>query len=156
MDTIGSYLRQQREKAGVSLEQLAVSTKIRPTLLRSLEEDQLDSLPSGVFMRGFVKAYAAETGFRVDRALELLEAQTAPEINVTTYAEPMVPKDEPAGGRFKVAHLLVLVVALLTMLGAYFVMDGPSPNQSGVTSVQTTDATSGTTRSFSPVKGGNQ
>jgi cytoskeleton protein RodZ len=156
MDTVGSYLRQQREKAGLSLEQLGGSTKIRPALLRSLEEDQFDSLPSGVFVRGFVKAYAAETGFRADRALELLETQIAPEVNVTTYAEPMVPNEEPSGGRFKVAHLLVLVIALLTMLGAYFIMDGPSPNQSGVTSVQTTDANSGTTRSFSPVKSGSQ
>ena len=153
MDTIGSYLKQQREKAGVSLEQLAAGTKIRPTLLKDLEADRLDSMPDGVFVRGFVKAYAAETGFRADRALELLEAQMTPEVSMTTYTEQMVTGEEPAGGKFKVAHLLVLIVALLAMLGTYFVIDGHSPDQSAMTSVQTTDATSGTTRSFSPLKG---
>jgi len=150
METIGSYLRQQREKAGISLEQISVTTKIRPSLLRNLERDQLDDLPGGVFVRGFVKAYGEAVGTSLERPLEILETQIRP-CELEVLSPVAMEEDEPSERRFKVAHLLVLVLALLTMLGAYYLTSGQTPERAAVTSAQSTDVDSGTTRSFSPL-----
>jgi len=152
METVGIHLKQQREKAGIGLDQIATVTKIRLSLLCDLENDRLDSLPNGVFLRGFVRAYAEAISIRPDRALEILDSQTAPEETGIAYSSPIAVGEEPTGSKFKIAHLLVLVFALLTMLGAYFLTAGTDTTRSAVTSAQTTDADSGTTRSFSPLK----
>ena len=151
MDTLGTYLRKHRERAELSLETVAARTKIRPSLLLDLEEDRLDSMPSGVFMRGFIKAYADTVRCNSGRALEILEAQQGHADGGITYLSPLAVDEEPAGGRFKVAHLVVLVFALLTMLGAYFMLSGPPAQRATISSAPTTtDVTSGTTKSFSP------
>ena len=46
--TLGQYLRQLREERGFSLEQLAQATRINPTYLRALENDEPSLLPSAV------------------------------------------------------------------------------------------------------------
>ena len=42
---------------GVSLEQIAEWTKIRPGMLRSIEEDRFYELPSRLHLKSFLKAY---------------------------------------------------------------------------------------------------
>jgi cytoskeletal protein RodZ len=151
MDTLGTYLRQQRERAELSMETVAVRTKIRPSLLLDLEADKLDSMPSGVILRGFIKAYTDTVRCSSGRALEILEAQQGHADSVLTYMSPLSVDEEHVSGRFKVAHLVVLVFALLTMLGAYFMLSGPPAERATISSAPTvTDVTSGTTKSFSP------
>lgn len=155
METIGTHLRQQREKAGVGLDHIASVTKIRVSLLLDLEADRLEELPSGVFLRGFVKAYANALDINADRGLEILDGQVAPGEALNIHDAGIgvtIGGEHASGGKFRMAHLLVLVFALLTMLGAYFLTAVDESPQAAVTSAQTTDANSGTTRSFSPLK----
>ncbi|GIV65873.1 MAG: RodZ domain-containing protein [Chloroflexota bacterium] len=56
--TIGQYLRQLREERGISLEQLAQATRINPTYLRALENDEMYLLPSAVQGRGYLRLIA--------------------------------------------------------------------------------------------------
>lgn len=56
--TIGQYLRQLREERGISLEQLAQATRINPTYLRALENDEMSLLPSAVQGRGYLRLIA--------------------------------------------------------------------------------------------------
>jgi len=151
METIGNYLKQQREKAGVSLEQIASATRIRSSLLQNLENDRLDVCPQGVFLRGFVKSYMEQLRIAPDRALDVLDAQTSPTAMASPFGGLPDHENEPSGRRFKVAHLLVLVFALLAMMSAYFLTSTARENGHAVTSMEATDADSGTTRTFSPV-----
>ncbi len=151
METIGNYLKQQRQKAGVSLEQISSATRIRSSLLQSIEDDRLDACPQGVFLRGFVRSYMEQLRQPAERALELLDTQTSPNSLAAPFAGVPMHENEPAGHRFKVAHLLVLVFALLAMLSAYFLTSSVRENGRAMTSMEATDADSGTTRTFSPV-----
>ncbi|MBM4352485.1 MAG: hypothetical protein FJ109_01605 [Deltaproteobacteria bacterium] len=151
METIGNYLKQQREKAGVSLEQIASATRIRSSLLQSLENDRLDVCPQGIFLRGFVRSYMEQLHSPPDRALDILDAQTSPAAMASPFAGLPAHENETGGRRFKVAHLLVLVFAMLAMLSAYFLTDTVRNGSQAVTSMEATDADSGTTRTFSPV-----
>lgn len=62
MSEFGAQLKQARESRGISLRQIATSTKISTVALEALERGDLSKLPGGIFSRAFVKAYAIEVG----------------------------------------------------------------------------------------------
>jgi len=61
-DSLGWNLRSERERRGITLEAIAQSTKIRPSLLAALESGDVSKLPGGIFRRAFLRAYAAAIG----------------------------------------------------------------------------------------------
>jgi cytoskeleton protein RodZ len=58
----GTYLRQAREKRGISLQQVSATTKISVRVLDALERNDPRKLPGGIFSRAFVRSYAREVG----------------------------------------------------------------------------------------------
>jgi len=62
MASFGDKLREEREKRGISLDEIAKATKVGPHLLEALERNDLASLPGGPFNKGFVRAYARHIG----------------------------------------------------------------------------------------------
>ncbi len=58
-NTAGQQLRQARENKGLTLEQAAKATQIRPHYLQALEADMFDSLPSTTQAKGFLRIYAS-------------------------------------------------------------------------------------------------
>ena len=69
MASTGSLLRELREQRGVSLEDVARSTRINPRFLAALETDDLAALPAGPFARGFIRAYCEALGASSDAVL---------------------------------------------------------------------------------------
>src|SRR3954469_20808066 len=61
-DDFGARMRQAREQRGVSLRQIAETTKISVSALEALERNEISRLPGGIFSRAFVRSYAAEIG----------------------------------------------------------------------------------------------
>jgi len=55
-------LRQEREKRGITIEQVASATKIAVRVLHCLEADQYSELPAKPFIRGFVISYVRFIG----------------------------------------------------------------------------------------------
>lgn len=53
----GSDLQKIRNELAVKLENIAQETKIRLDYLTAIEEDNIQTLPAAVFLKGFVKAY---------------------------------------------------------------------------------------------------
>ena len=62
MGAFGDKLRREREMRGITLAEIAESTKISTRWLKALEEEQFEVLPGGVFNRGFVRSYARFLG----------------------------------------------------------------------------------------------
>jgi cytoskeleton protein RodZ len=56
--TIGDLLRSAREKARLSLEELAEETHIKLKYLVSLEENDFDALPAATFIKAYIRNYA--------------------------------------------------------------------------------------------------
>jgi cytoskeletal protein RodZ len=71
MSSVGAYLRQLREARGVSLEEIARTTRVNPAFLTALEADDFASLPMPVFTRGFIRAYCQMLNEPPDQALAL-------------------------------------------------------------------------------------
>ena len=62
MESVGKYLRAERESQNLSLQEVSESTKIRELLLRAIEEDRYDLISSPVYVKGFLDAYARYLG----------------------------------------------------------------------------------------------
>jgi cytoskeleton protein RodZ len=58
----GYVLQQRREALGLTLEDLARTTKINRHTLHAIETNDVLLLPAAIYTRGFVKAYAREVG----------------------------------------------------------------------------------------------
>ncbi len=55
---VGGKLKDARERRGISLRQIADSTKISIGVLQALERNDISQLPGGVVGRGFVRSFA--------------------------------------------------------------------------------------------------
>ena len=66
----GARLRLAREARGVSLRDIAATTKITRGALEALESNDIDRLPGGIFTRAFVRSYAAEVGLDPEKTLK--------------------------------------------------------------------------------------
>lgn len=74
----GEGLRGHRERRGISLDDVAVSTRVSLRHLHALEEDRFRELPGGVFSRGIVRSYAQHCGLEPDGTVQgFLEAMRA-------------------------------------------------------------------------------
>jgi len=71
METLGNYLREERQKQGKTLKQIAEKTCISRTTLQAIEEDREDQLPPPSYLRGFLKLYAQELGLSTEDLLGL-------------------------------------------------------------------------------------
>lgn len=76
-----------RKAAGLSLDQIAESTKISVRFLSAIEDGRLEELPGGLFARSYIRQYAAAIGCD---AAPLLKSIEEPE----PVAEPS-PRQQP-------------------------------------------------------------
>ncbi len=69
MSSPGQELRKAREAKHISIEEMAASTKIVGRYLTAVEEDRLDALPQGFFIKGILRTYAKALGLDEDEIL---------------------------------------------------------------------------------------
>src|SRR5216110_2401728 len=64
--SFGEELRREREIRGISLKEIADSTKISKRFLEAIERNDHKTLPAPVFTRGFVREYARYLGLNAE------------------------------------------------------------------------------------------
>src|SRR4029079_13155748 len=113
MEDFGGKLRQARERRGISLRQMAASTKISAAALEALERNDISKLPGGIFSRAFVRSYAVEVGpdpdATVPQFLDRFHQATPPAAAVSTTEVPEHEREFEEQRR-KAAMLLAGVV----------------------------------------------
>jgi cytoskeletal protein RodZ len=97
MDSIGERLRQERVRRGWEIEGIAERTKISPSLLQAIENNDLGKLPGSFFTRSFIRQYA--------RALGLDEAEFDSELNQLAGPALTPEPAEKAGGIHERIHM---------------------------------------------------
>jgi len=70
---LGEYLKQKRIDKNYTLEKLSQKTKISVNILKSLETDDYDHLPSAAYIKGFVTSYVKVLGLPLDEAINKME-----------------------------------------------------------------------------------
>src|SRR5688572_6891147 len=89
--TVGTELRQARERAGLSVEEISERTKIHLYKVDALENGTFELLPQGIYLDGIVRAYAKELGIAQEPLVERmrLERGTLPGDWPIPFAEPI-------------------------------------------------------------------
>ncbi|MGH6706039.1 MAG: helix-turn-helix domain-containing protein [Sphingomicrobium sp.] len=118
--TVGQRLREAREAKGLSIEDIAASTRIPTRHLSSLETSEWDKLPAATYSVGFAKNYAAAVGLDRAEIAEALRLEMGGTRPVTIYPEVYEAADPartmPKGLVFGALALLALVVLGLTWM----------------------------------------
>lgn len=73
MGLLGEYLKQKRLDKNFTLEKLSQKTKISVNILKSLEANDYDHLPSAAYIKGFVQSYVKVLGIPQDEAITKME-----------------------------------------------------------------------------------
>jgi len=116
----GARLKEQREKRGITLDQISKSTKIGTRFLEALEEDHFDRLPGGIFNKGFVRAYARSVGMNEDQAIaDYLAATEANHVKTEAVDETPLPSPPPEVKRPRSASFPWGTVATLLLILAF-------------------------------------
>lgn len=121
MDDFGGSLRQARERRGISLRQIATSTKISAAALEALERNDISKLPGGIFSRAFVRSYAVEVGLDPDGTVRAFLARFDQEpMPAAAASRADIPDEERAfherqrrAGRAVIAATIALVVLVI-------------------------------------------
>jgi cytoskeletal protein RodZ len=75
-------LQQRRQRAGISLEQIAERTKISIRFLKAIESEEFEKLPGGIFATSYLRQYAAVVGIDEAALLERYRTRWAPRSEV--------------------------------------------------------------------------
>ena len=118
--TAGQRLKEAREAAGLSIEDVAATTRIPTRHLASLEVSDWDQLPAATYSIGFAKNYATAVGLDKAEIAEQLRAEmggarpVAPHMEVYETADPA--RTMPKGLVFGALGLVVMAALLFTWL----------------------------------------
>ena len=130
MTDFGGKLRQARERRGISLRQIATSTKIPMAALEAIERNDISKLPHGIFGRAFVRSYATEVGLDADEIVhEFAEAFEGTPAGAERAAPVPEAETNFENQQRMAGVLLKLIVVSLPLAGAilYFGMRHRAP-----------------------------
>ncbi|MEJ2165302.1 MAG: DUF2914 domain-containing protein [Desulfobacterales bacterium] len=74
MQTVGDYLKKEREARNISLRDVAEFTKISKTYLDCLEKDDYKKIPGEPYVKGYISSYAECVGISDHEALKLYDS----------------------------------------------------------------------------------
>ncbi|MFB8794537.1 MAG: DUF4115 domain-containing protein [Microcoleus sp.] len=112
---IGVKLRQRREQQSISLEQVALVTRIRCHLLQAIEEGQLDQLPEPVYTQGLIKRYAEAMGIDGAQFADFFPIEPAPR-SLTKVSWQDLPQLRPMHLYLFYTFLIIFSVNSLSQL----------------------------------------
>lgn len=119
MGSLGERLKQVREEAGLSLEDLSEKTKIQAKYLERLENEEFDKLPNPVYVKGFVQKWADVCGAEKEELLLQLHREN----KILFHAPQAYKLRSHVSSPFVItSRHLALAAVLLTagLLGTYF------------------------------------
>jgi cytoskeletal protein RodZ len=114
---VGEQLLAAREKAGISLEDIAAQTRIPTRHLQSIEASEWDKLPAPTYTMGFAKSYATAVGLDRNAIADQLREEMGGMRATVTQSEVFEPVDParvmPRGLVIAAIAAAALIVALL-------------------------------------------
>jgi cytoskeletal protein RodZ len=143
--SLGSELRAAREAQGLSVDDVALATRIRATLIRAIEDDDFSHCGGAVYARGHVRSIARAVGVDPE---PLLATFDPPEV---ALAPVSLPGGLPGGELLEAEHLIarktrpqvahwgtvmlatIVVILALVVFGVFRSNKGNTPTAAGTT-----------------------
>jgi cytoskeletal protein RodZ len=159
--SIGQTLAEAREKAGLTVEQVAAATRIRRTLVMDIERDEFSSSGGDFYARGHVRTIAQKVG--VDPAPLLAEfdaarPDAAPPRATDVFESETAARPERRGPNWTAAMAVAVALVLVYGITQVVTRDRPVATQGlGGDDRQTTSSSASPTPtpSKTPSEGGS-
>ena len=126
--TVGQYLRRERERKSISLESISQATRITLENLEALEKDDFQFFSAPLFVRGFLKSYAAQMG--LDPADIISKYETQIEAQGIPQKLPHKPSVKEISPWTKYLLTLLIVALGVAIIFSFFLKKTASPPQS--------------------------
>ncbi len=110
----GARMRHTREQRGVSLRQIAQTTKLSVSALEALERNDISRLPGGIFSRAFVRSYAAEIGADPEQTVRDFLTQF-PHESVMASGPHALAGEESRGRQFMAGAMMIAATVALVV-----------------------------------------
>jgi cytoskeleton protein RodZ len=110
MSTLGIRLRELREAKGVSLDDIARSTRVGRRHLEALETDTWAELPAPVFVKGFIRAYCDFLDASPDEPLRLYQEASGEPVKALRVQHATRPMPSRRAGPLVVSVILFLAL----------------------------------------------
>lgn len=126
---VGDILREARESRGMSLEEIAKSTRVPMRHLENIENGDYTDLPAPTYSTGFVKAYARAVGLNQETVGQAfrdeIQYRTTQE-TTEDYFEPADPSRVPPRSLAWIAAAIAIILAIAYALwrSGTFGLDG--------------------------------
>ncbi len=111
----GQYLRTARLEKGIDLKTISNATKIGLDKLDSIENDDHTRLPSEVYVKGFIRAYAQAVGVDADEAIERYVSRTRIREHSTSNTSANFESTKPFWFRFMGVMFLLLGLMVISI-----------------------------------------
>jgi len=125
--TLGEKLRQAREEKGFTISEVAEQTRISSLYLQSIENDDYNTLPGGIFNKGFVKSFAKFVGINEQEALDdygrLISQTEGVETDDLKVFRPEVLTDDRSGASMAPTIIIAAIILALMTVGILFLVD---------------------------------
>lgn len=118
-ETIGSLLRETREKLGYTLDQVAMETKIQKRYLIDLETENFKDMPGMVYEKGFLKTYASLLGLDISEVMDLYEKYRFPDEDVYENKNTALDNEKKENSRKIKTIALIFILLLFISYGLY-------------------------------------
>lgn len=116
--TAGQRLREAREAAGMSLEDVATATRIPTRHLESLENGDFAKLPAPTYSIGFARSYATAVGLDRAEIGDQLRAELGGDTRPSAFAADGFEPADPARAFPKWLLLAAVAALVLVLIGA--------------------------------------
>jgi len=93
--SVGERLRRARLDAGKTLDQVAEETKIQLWILEAIERDDMSRVPGGVFIRGYLAAFARAVGVNPSEVWTAYSPESALPSPAPPVSSPPAPAPDP-------------------------------------------------------------
>jgi cytoskeleton protein RodZ len=124
--TLGESLRAARHDRGLTLDELAETTRVRRSYLEAIEEGRLEVLPSRPFTIGYIRAYAGALGLDPEAAVDRFKTEE-PVLDEPLRAPVGVPDEKDPRLAAFTAAAMVIVAAIITWNVAQRAMTASAP-----------------------------
>ncbi|NWF56254.1 MAG: helix-turn-helix domain-containing protein, partial [Syntrophaceae bacterium] len=126
-ETVGLFLRKEREKKNVSLDAVAKVTRITRENLAALENDDFQFISAPVFVRGFLRNYANYLGLDPKEVIARYDSQTEL-LPAIQDQEPPPPPPREENPLFKTLLFLSILLAGVAISFWYYQKTSAPPS----------------------------
>jgi cytoskeleton protein RodZ len=153
---LGAALAAARRERGLSVEEVSAATRIRPAIIRAIENDDFDACGGAVYARGHLRSVAQVVGADPRPLVEEFDRrfnQPVPALRTAPLGSFEPPRDAGRSGRQSPTWTSVaagVLVVVLLFLGASWIVGRRGDDAAGSPAAQSAAPTATTTTSPAP------